>query len=132
MEATTKSPAEMAIAFYGHMSEGRLDAAVAMLHEDLYVHESDELPYGGAYHGPDGFLELATRLDAVCATELLGIEAHGSGDTAAVHMKGRFTSRSSGQSVETEVVELVTFRDGRIVRMNIFYKDPNAIAALAP
>ena len=65
---------------------------------------SEVLPYAVVLGGVDRWL------DAIVATELLAIDVHGSGDTAAVHMKGRFTSRRSGRSVVTEVVELVTVR----------------------
>jgi ketosteroid isomerase-like protein len=37
---------------------GDIDAFVATLAPDIQVHEPDYLPYGGTYHGPDGFLEL--------------------------------------------------------------------------
>jgi hypothetical protein len=41
-----------------------------------------------------------------------------------------FTSRASGKSVEMRLVEVYTVRNGLIVELDVYYKDPSAVAAL--
>jgi hypothetical protein len=53
------------------------------------------------------------------------------GDFVVVKATGRFTSHASGQSAVTELVELFTVRDGKLIDMDIYYKDPGAVAALS-
>jgi hypothetical protein len=41
-----------------------------------------------------------------------------------------FTARSSGKHVEMDLVEIYTIRDGLIIKLDVYYKDPSAVAAL--
>jgi len=41
-----------------------------------------------------------------------------------------FTARTSGESVEMDLVELYKVRDGQIVELDVYYKDPSAVASL--
>jgi ketosteroid isomerase-like protein len=41
-----------------------------------------------------------------------------------------FTARASGKGVEMALVEVYTVRDGLIVELDVYYKDPSAVAAL--
>lgn len=51
-------------------------------------------------------------------------------DTVAIRGRLRLTSRASGQSVEMSLVEIYTVRDGLIVDLDVYYKDPSAVTAL--
>lgn len=39
-------------------------------------------------------------------------------------------TRASGKSVEMGVAEIYTVRDGMIAELDVYYKDPAAVAAL--
>jgi hypothetical protein len=41
-----------------------------------------------------------------------------------------FTVRKSGESVELSVAEVFSVRDGLIEELDVFYKNPSAVAAL--
>jgi uncharacterized protein len=41
----------------------------------------------------------------------------------------KFTSRGSGRSAEVGLVEIYTVRDGLIAELDVYYKDPSAVAA---
>ena len=51
--------------FYRFIESGRFDEAIGMLAEDVVIREPADLPYGGEYHGIDGFRELMGRIGAV-------------------------------------------------------------------
>ena len=40
-------------------------------------------------------------------------------------------ARASGESVEMSLVEIYTVRGGLIVELDVYYKDPSAVALLA-
>ena len=118
--------------FYGRIAAGEFEDAAQLVDPDLVVHEPQELPYGGEYHGFAGFLDLLARLTAVVEIAPASpLEFSDAGDRVVVQMVGRFTSPVSGRSVDTGVVELLSVRDGRIAELDVFYKDPGAVASLA-
>lgn len=118
--------------FYDHISSGDLEGAAALLHDELVIHEPPGLPYGGDYHGPAGFVELMGRINEAFEPSPAGpVEYLGDGDPVLVRLVGRFASRATGQSVEMPIVELHYVRDGKIAELDIYYKQPEALAALA-
>ncbi len=111
--------------------EERLDDARGLLDDDFVVYEAGGLPYSGEYHGPAGFFELLGKMNE--ALELtLGdsVQFLLAGHTVAMRSRLKFASRHSGESVEMSLVEIYTVRNGLIVELDVYYKDPSAVAAL--
>jgi uncharacterized protein len=109
----------------------QFDDARALLDREFVVYEAGGLPYSGEYHGPDGFFELLGKMNQ--AMELTPGETFQyllADGTVAIRGRLKFTSRASGQSVEMGLVEIYTVRDGLIVELDVYYKDPSAVAAL--
>ena len=52
------------------------------------------------------------------------------GDKVAIYYRLTVTVRASGQSVEMRVAEVFSVREGRITELDVFYKNPSAVAAL--
>jgi uncharacterized protein len=109
----------------------RLDERRSLLHDDFVVHEAGGLPFSGDYQGSQGFFDLLTRMNDLLeltpgpiATDALG------DDAVAARFRLTFTSRASGKSVEMGLVEIYTVRDGRIAELDVYYKDPAAVAVL--
>jgi uncharacterized protein len=111
--------------------EERLDDARALLHDEFVAYEAGGLPYSGEYHGPEGFFDLLAKMTEGLeftlgpAPQLL-LE----GGSVAVRSRVTFSARASGKSVEMKLVEVYTVRDGLIVELDVYYKDPAAVAAL--
>ncbi len=107
------------------------DAARALLHRDFVVHEAGGLPYSGEYHGAEGFFELLGKMnEAMELTPGDSFQYLLADDTVAIRGRLRLTSRASGESVEMSLVEIYTIRDGLIVDLDVYYKDPSAVTAL--
>jgi ketosteroid isomerase-like protein len=102
-----------------------------LLHNDFVVHEAGGLPFSGDYYGAQGFFELLNRMDDVLEFTAgpITTDALGNG-TVAARFRLTFISRASGKSVEMGIVEIYTVRDGRIAELDVYYKDPAAVAAL--
>jgi uncharacterized protein len=103
----------------------------SLLHDDFVVHEAGGLPFSGDYHGSQGFFELLNRMNDVLELTAGPITTAPLGDdTVTARFRLTFTSRASGKSVEMRLVEIYTVRDGRIAELDVYYKDPAAVAAL--
>ena len=102
-----------------------------LLHDDFVVHEAGGLPFSGDYHGSQGFFELLNRMNDVLELTVGPITTDPLGDGAvAARFRLTFISRASGKSVEMGLVEIYTVRDGRIAELDVYYKDPAAVAAI--
>jgi hypothetical protein len=89
------------------------------------------VPYSGEYRGPQAFFELLAMMNegleltpGATPQYLLAAE------TVAVRSRLKFTGRASRRSVEMSLVEIYTVRAGLIVELDMYYKDPSAVAAL--
>ncbi|MGB6761566.1 nuclear transport factor 2 family protein [Mycobacterium sp.] len=103
----------------------------SLLHDDFVVHEAGGLPFSGDYHGSEGFFDLLNRMNDVLELTAGPITTDSLGDdVVAARFRLRFISRASGESVEMGLVEIYTVRDGRIAELDVYYKDPAAVAAI--
>jgi uncharacterized protein len=127
----SQSPLSTVGQFSKALGDKDLERACALLHDDLVVHEAGGLPYSGEYHGPQGFRDLLARMNE--SMELVPGPVTRDclpDDTVVSRFRLTFTARTSGESVEMGLVELYKVRDGLIVELDVYYKDPSAVAAL--
>ncbi len=111
--------------------EARLDDARLLLHDDFVTHEAGGLPYSGEYHGAEGFFELLGKMNEGLELTLgHSVQFLLAENTAAMRSRVTFTSRATGNSVEMGLVEIYAVRDGLIVELDVYYKDPAAVTAL--
>jgi len=61
-----------------------------------------------------------------------GTKAHDAGDVVVGTLDLTFTSRATGASVRTNVVEIYTVVDGLIRHIDVYYKDPVLMARAFP
>jgi len=125
------SPKAVMERFVSAFESGDLPGACALLHPEAVIREAAGLPYSGEYVGPDGFAALAGAMGGAYEFKLLDTEYMPVDDERIVmRMVARFTSRTSGNSVEFPVVEIYTVRDGLIRDVDVYYKDPGGVTAL--
>jgi ketosteroid isomerase-like protein len=109
----------------------RLDDARGLLHDEFVVYEAGGVPFSGEYRGPQGFFDLFEainkNLELTLDPSVQYLVADGS---VAMCSRMKFTARGSGKSVEVGLVEVYAVRDGLIVELDVYYKDPSAVAAL--
>jgi uncharacterized protein len=108
-----------------------LDEARSLLHDDFVISKAVGLPFSGEYHGWQGLLELLTEIAEVLEFTTGPIVEHPlTDDIVAARYRPTFTARASGKSVEMGVLEVFTVRNGMILEVDVYYKDPSAVAAL--
>ena len=130
MSATTSAGLDTVRRFYELVAAGRIDEVRLLLHEDLVIREPRDLPYGGDYHGRAGYDDIMGQivsLAEIAVAESDPVQFLDSGNPVVVHFTGRFTSRATGKVAETRIVELFTVRDGQIVELDVFYKEPSRV-----
>ena len=111
-------------------AEGRAQRS-ALLHEDCVVHEAGGLPFSGEYHGVTGFFELMEKIGMGLTLQPGAVTLQALGEEVVVaRFPLGFSSLVSGVSVETNVVEFYTVRGGLIADLDVYYKDPSAVALL--
>jgi uncharacterized protein len=117
--------------FVTAIAENRLDDARTLLHDDFLVHEAGGLPYSGEYRGPQAFFDLLGKMtEAMELTLGQSVQYLLADNTAALRSRLTFTARASGESVEMELIEIYTVHDELITELDVYYKDPSAVAAL--
>ena len=131
MEVRTERPESTVNRFVTALAEKRFDDARGLLHDELVVDEPGGLPFSGKYYGPEGFLQLLGKITERLELKLDPvIHYFVADDTVAMRSRMRFTVRSSGDSIEVGLVEIYKVRDGQISGLDVYYKDPSAVAAL--
>lgn len=103
----------------------------SLLHRDLVVHTAGGLPYSGDYYGPRGFLELLAAMTQVMELTPGPLRQQSFDEQTVVsRFRLQFAARSSGECTEMDLVEIYRVRDGLIIELDVFYKDPSAVATL--
>ncbi|MBB3939177.1 ketosteroid isomerase-like protein [Novosphingobium fluoreni] len=120
----TMTPDEM-IAFvdrlYQATGTGDWNAASAMVTDDFFITEADDLPMAGTYHGMDGFRDLFTKVMGLCDVAGLDrIETTAGKDHAVTLLSFRFADPALAPA---ELCEVFRFRDGKCCEIKPFYYD---------
>jgi uncharacterized protein len=131
MTAQTEDSRALVGKFVDAFGDQRVDDALRLLHDEFLVHAAGDVPYSGDYSSPSGFLELITKMSEALelspSPDMLFLADN---DKVVLHYRLTFTARASGESVEMSMAEVFTVRDGLIVELDVFYKNPSAVEAL--
>lgn len=118
-------------AFLDAFSEG-VDKSCEYLTDDATFLQAASLPYPKTtFVGCEGFKELMGSMTQHFELEMHDREYFERGDKVVGVIPILFTSKRTGERTDMTVVEIYTFRDGKISNVDVFYKDPEKIAALA-
>jgi uncharacterized protein len=116
--------------FTDGLRSGDIDSCAALLDEANVFSEAASLPFGGDYVGADGFRRMLSAVNRDFRVSLDPPEIAGAGDWVAVVVHGTFTSRATRRSMPVDCVDIYRLRDGKIVRVDVHYKEPGALAEL--
>jgi hypothetical protein len=102
----------------------------SLIAPDFVIYEDESLPFGGSYHGPDGFIELCQKVWTAFGGPhfevLYRLEEHGGNRMCTVN---RFVAKTNaGRPIEALVNEVWEFRDGKAVEARVWYFGATDIA----
>ena len=116
--------------FLKAFAAGDIEGVFALVHPEIVVLEGEGLPYAGEYAGIGGLQELLGKIMTPFEMTLDGFAVSDGGDCAVARIQMTFTNRTSGRKVEMPGVELYNTNDGKVSRIDVFYKSTSAIADL--
>jgi ketosteroid isomerase-like protein len=131
MTAQTEDSRALVMKFVEAFGDHRFGDAQRLLHDEFVAHAAGDVPYSGDYRGSAGFLELITKMsEALAVTPTSEMQFIADGDKVVLHYRLTFTGRASGRTAEMSMSEVFTVRDGLIMELDVFYKNPSAVRAL--
>ncbi|MEE1760389.1 nuclear transport factor 2 family protein [Streptomyces sp. SP18BB07] len=103
-----------------------------LLDDDCTNWIPDVLPWGGQAHGRDKVLGRLALMFELFEVVVQSSEVQRfNEDESVLRAEVLYTSRKTGKSVAMPVIEFHRSRNGRIVHFDIYYKNPDLVAALA-
>ncbi|MFF3570113.1 MULTISPECIES: nuclear transport factor 2 family protein [Nocardia] len=109
---------------------GDIGACLELLDDASVFSETPSLPFGGDYIGPQGFRRMLRAVSQDFSVELEPPEIADGDDCVAVAVHGTFTSRATGRSMPVDAVDIYRLRGDKIIRVDVYYKDPHALSEL--
>jgi ketosteroid isomerase-like protein len=99
-------------------------------------HEDGQFCAVGAESTAKGHGQLTPAMQQLIdAFELLEYNIHCmviEGDKAAVHWRGKFRSNATGKTAETDLLDLIEVKDGRIASFHNFFDTAKAAQLMTP
>lgn len=127
----TESSLAIVQRFSTAVREGDFGEMGRLLHDDFVAREAGGLPYSGDYRGLSGFRDLLEKMNDAMTLSPGPFSSEQLGENAVVlRFSLTFTARASGESVTMDLIEVYTLRSGKIVDLDVYYKDPASVTAL--
>lgn len=133
---TDAAPPALAVVttFTASLAAGDLDACRALVAADLVFSEAPNLPFGGDRTGPRGLADLLAAVSrdyrVRLAEPVVAALDDGPSGRVLVQVSGTIASRATGRSMPLDALDLYEVADGLITRVDVYYKDAAAVAAL--
>jgi ketosteroid isomerase-like protein len=108
---------------------GDFEGLKQYLAPDFFCVEAESLPYGGTYHGFDGYVKLFTTIFGLwedAEAEIESLIADQNSVAARVVLKGRV----GDERFSMPLCEVWDLRDGKIVKVTPYYFDTKVLADL--
>ncbi|OKH79604.1 hypothetical protein EB73_35550 [Mycobacterium sp. SWH-M3] len=106
----------------GALAGASFDEMGATLDPDVVLHQSPDLPWGGDWIGYEGFrgwsIEMSRHWDTVDVRDPVFFE---NGDQVIVLCRLVTRSRTTGETLDYPMTQVVTIRTGRITEFRAFY-----------
>jgi ketosteroid isomerase-like protein len=116
--------------FTDGLRAGDIAECLDLVHDDLVFAEAPSLPFGGDHVGKDGLVQMLRAVSRQFRVKLGTPEIVAGEEFVAVRVSGTMTSRATDRSMPMDVVDIYRVRDGRIARVDVFYKDTAAVVEL--
>ncbi len=116
-----------------YMQEGgSFEELAATLSDDVVLHQSPDLPWGGEYVGPKRYEEWARAMSAVFdQVDMREPQFFEQGDTVVIVGSLATRIRATGELMELPMTQVVIIKDGKITDFQPFYWNVPAYVAAA-
>lgn len=115
---------------YGAALTGDFATAATLMAPDCVIPEASALPFAGTYVGVEGLQSLFVKISGLLAMKDVRIHPMlAAGDLVVTPIE--IIVDDQGQDAIVNVVELLRFRDGKVVELVPYYYDAAQVTALA-
>jgi ketosteroid isomerase-like protein len=118
---------EVMEAFFDMLAAGDISAATKLAHPDIVINEGSSLPWGGEHVGHAGFENVIKLILGAFDLKLENWQFIDGGSCVVALIRGVFTSRTTGQTVEMPAVEIYRLQDALVRHVDVYYKDTKAV-----
>jgi ketosteroid isomerase-like protein len=96
--------------------------------EDITVIEPASLPHGGTHRGLDEFRSLQDQMRRLWEQHIESAEYwQCADDRVALRIVIRWAARATGRSVVLPMIDMLRFRDGKVIEVEAFLQDTKAL-----
>jgi ketosteroid isomerase-like protein len=115
---------QIAQSLYDGYASGNIAPLFTLLDPEIEVHIPDSLPQGGFYRGLEGAKQFILRLKEVWEVSHSTVERLvDGGDQVIAFLRLTGKLRGSDQQIDTQTIEVLDLRDGKVVGIRVFYWD---------
>lgn len=124
---------EIVRSIYAAGLAGDLQGMLRHVDPEIRCYEAASLPYGGEYHGHEGFSRLMMAVFSSWASFTAEVkDMLDAGPTVIALIQLRVTLKESNRLVEMPIAEIWTLRDGKAIELRPFYWDTAQLLPNAP
>ncbi|MET8219827.1 MULTISPECIES: nuclear transport factor 2 family protein [Streptomyces] len=109
--------------------KGNKEAAFELLADNFVAVEAEGLPYGGDWHGADGFDRMIGQITDLFESTVntFHVKYRDAGDVVLADADLNMRNRRTGKVLPMRVIELWYVVDGKIEKVEVFYQDTAAV-----
>ena len=108
-----------------------IEQAREFVNYDCVIREADSLPYGGTYHGPEGFVHLVRTVFGTWRDFGLDILNVWTNNVDTMIQISEISGSTDRGSFKMPMVEYYKVRNGKMSEITIIYYDTKLLADLA-
>jgi ketosteroid isomerase-like protein len=110
-------------------SDKASNATLSAATEDVEVHEPASLPQGGIHRGHDAWLEMHHTMRSLWDQKVDTVHVWDvpEDDVIVLYSMMDWTAKATRRRIQFPAVEVLTFRDGLIAKVEIFHQDAKAV-----
>lgn len=129
--ASMETNAEIIAKAYEYANRRELPALLELVDPCFTASQTDELPWGGDFHGHDGLLSFYARLGATVSSAVTIDEIFEAGDRVVAIGRTKGTVTANGAAFDLRFVHVWRVHDSKILSFNAYIDTPAMLAALA-
>ncbi len=122
--------AELIAAGYEAYAKKDFQKILELLHPEIEVYQSDELPWGGSYRGLPEFAQFMGKLTEYADTVVEVDEIVEAADTVVVIGRSKGKVVATGREFEVRAIHIWHMEDGKARRFEVYLDTPAMLEAL--
>ena len=116
--------------YYAALEARDLDTVVSLVSPEVDIFQTEELPWGGRFHGHEGLSEFFLTLVANITSSVTTERIYAAGDDVVQIGRTAGTVNATGAEFDVAEVHILTVSDGQIVRFEARIDTPAMLEAL--